>query len=233
MICILIKNIFLAINIKKKKFNSSDFLIGKKIEYYFQSDLIRAISDEFKNVRQTYLNQVQYEIQRQHIFDRFCLKVKHEKYEESFMFFISQHDYPKNLYINNLEIFNHFRFYFLDKAHQLIQKAENNILIKPYRQDRSIEMDQTTSIKKIINKMDIRHYYIFDKETYLTKQQMFCAAYMMHSYSAKQIAKALNLSPRTVENHIEIIKRKFNFQERSELIKELFSAFPSFSILLK
>ncbi len=179
------------------------------------------------------MNQAQYEIQRQHIFDRFCLKVKHEKYEESFMFFISQPDYPKNIYMNSLEIFNHFRFYFIDKAHQLIKKAENNKLIKPYRQDRSIDIDQTINIKKLINQMEIDRYYIFDKNTYLTKQQMVCAAYMVHSYSAKQIAKALNLSPRTVENHIEIIKRKFNIQERSELIKELLAAFPSSSVLLK
>jgi DNA-binding CsgD family transcriptional regulator len=84
-----------------------------------------------------------------------------------------------------------------------------------------------------MNELDIKRYYTSGKNTYLTKQQMICAAYLMHSYTAKQIAKIMNLSYRTVENHIETIKQKFSCQDRSELINQLFSEFPSYKLLFK
>lgn len=53
---------------------------------------------------------------------------------------------------------------------------------------------------------------------HLTPRQKDCLYHLVLGQSAKQIAKALNLSVRTVEHHLEVIKRKYHCTSRSRLI---------------
>lgn len=52
----------------------------------------------------------------------------------------------------------------------------------------------------------------------LTKRQSQCLYHLVRGKTAKQIAKALNLSNRTVEFYLENIKDKFKCESRSDLI---------------
>jgi hypothetical protein len=110
-----------------KNYNTSDYLIDKHIGFYFQSDIFSALPAKFDDIKKIYLQQRQYEIQQQNITDRFHFIISHEKYKESFIFFISQLDYPKSPLINNLELFIHFRLYFLEKAQKLILLVSSKI----------------------------------------------------------------------------------------------------------
>lgn len=52
----------------------------------------------------------------------------------------------------------------------------------------------------------------------LSIRQSECLYYLVRGMSAKQIAKILNLSHRTVEDYIESLKNKLNCDAKSELI---------------
>lgn len=53
----------------------------------------------------------------------------------------------------------------------------------------------------------------------LTLKQEECLFFLVRGKTIKEIAKILALSPRTIERHIEIIKRKLNCRYKSELIE--------------
>jgi DNA-binding CsgD family transcriptional regulator len=52
----------------------------------------------------------------------------------------------------------------------------------------------------------------------LSPRQQDCALLMAQGLTAKEIAKALNLSPRTVEEYIDILKAKFGAKNRVHLL---------------
>lgn len=66
-----------------------------------------------------------------------------------------------------------------------------------------------------------RSYVIGDtmQKTVFTPRQMDCLFYLLRGQSAKAIAKHLNLSPRTVEAHIESMKSRANCDSKSQLIE--------------
>lgn len=51
-----------------------------------------------------------------------------------------------------------------------------------------------------------------------TDRERDCLRYTVRGYSAKQVASILHLSPRTVEEYLNNIKRKLNIHSKSELI---------------
>ncbi|WP_454783247.1 helix-turn-helix transcriptional regulator [Legionella sp. WA2022007384] len=52
----------------------------------------------------------------------------------------------------------------------------------------------------------------------LTTKQITCLSYLVKGMTIKQIGQQLNLSPRTVEDHLNSAKNKLNCHSRSELI---------------
>lgn len=226
---------FIFENLREKIAFNLAFSKPEKIQYYFFSEKVGTIPKSFAQIREACLRQMRYERERQNIGDRFIIEVSYKKYREFYIFFIPVNSDYKNLYINNLDLLNHFRAYFLDKAHTLILKAEKDKILKPLNTEKNeiIQISSSIDMEKILNLISPSRYYISDQNEYLTKKQMLCAAYIMKSYSAKQIAKETGLSYRTIENHVDKIKEKFHCSDRSELIKKLFSAFPAFNILLK
>lgn len=211
----------------------SDLLSNNAITYYFQSDAINLIPERLNTFKEFCLEQKHYELKKQNIWDRFIMNFKKEKFSETFIFFIPQnYSFSYSYLINNIEIFNHFRLYFLDKAQFLIQEAEQNKLIRPFNLVRTENVINAKELGTVLAQMNINRFYIMGSNNYLTKQEMLCATYLMKSYTAKEIAKIINLSPRTIETYIEKIRQKFNYPHRSELNEQLQLAFPSFQPLL-
>lgn len=62
--------------------------------------------------------------------------------------------------------------------------------------------------------------YFSIKDTHLSSRESECLFYLLRGKTAKQIARLLNLSPKTVEHYIENIKLKFQCQTKSELISK-------------
>ena|SRR3990167_5347114 len=52
----------------------------------------------------------------------------------------------------------------------------------------------------------------------LTKREMECLQYLLQGYSTKEIARELDISPRTVEVHHFSIKNKLGFSNSKKMI---------------
>jgi DNA-binding CsgD family transcriptional regulator len=60
------------------------------------------------------------------------------------------------------------------------------------------------------------------KNLTITKREKECLQYLTQGMTAKEIAKVLELSPRTIEFYIENMKKKFGCVKRTELIVKAF-----------
>lgn len=58
----------------------------------------------------------------------------------------------------------------------------------------------------------------------LTNRELQCIMYLMKGYRNKLIAKHMMVSPRTIEYHIENIKKKYNYNNISQLIDRCWQA---------
>ena len=60
----------------------------------------------------------------------------------------------------------------------------------------------------------------------LSQRQMECLFFMIRGYSSNEIARSLQLSVRTIHDHIDELKNKFSTQNKKELIeKAIFEGF--------
>ena len=82
---------------------------------------------------------------------------------------------------------------------------------------------------KIATKMFICHiglnkYLITEKEI-LTNRELDCLIMLSKGKTAKETARELNISPRTVETHLENIKIKFDARNKTEMLAIFLSCF--------
>ena len=61
----------------------------------------------------------------------------------------------------------------------------------------------------------------FTKENHLTKTQILIAELLIQNQSAKQIAKVLQRSHRTIETHIQTMRNKLHCTSKAELAHKL------------
>ena len=57
------------------------------------------------------------------------------------------------------------------------------------------------------------------EESNITKRQSECLYYLLRGYNSREIGNFLNISHRTVEDHIELLKSKFNCSSKQKLIE--------------
>ena len=70
-----------------------------------------------------------------------------------------------------------------------------------------------------LNASDISNRHL--KKIQLTKREREVLVYLSSGYTAKQIARTLYISPRTVESYLDNLKYKFRVRSKSELINEV------------
>ncbi len=123
--------------------------------------------------------------------------------------------------IENISHFQHFLYYYLDEAQNLISYAKAN-LIHSIKYANSVEMDISTQHPINFKQKDINllpeKIYIDAKGTYLTEREAQVLSHTLQKRTCKAIARKLQLSPRTIEFHLNNIKRKFQVQKKSALI---------------
>lgn len=104
---------------------------------------------------------------------------------------------------------------FQEKAVSKLNMDVKNILADNLKLD--IPSQSITPLNQFKNK-----YFVFinDKPIRLTPAEAKCFYYLMQSYSAKQIARSLSLSNRTIESCIENIKLKANCKRSIELLNK-------------
>ena len=80
-----------------------------------------------------------------------------------------------------------------------------------------------SQLLKLFPQSDKTRYYLKRKyqKVYLSQRQAECAFYILQGKTAKQIAKILQLSPRTIEDIIKNIKNKLGLNFRSDIFDAL------------
>ncbi len=144
---------------------------------------------------------------------------------------------PSNLtivsfYINNHDILRRFIFYFKDKAHKLLTNIEvkskiilpmpatiNNLT--PFNNSKD---SQDQANKNFIN-IPCNKYYLGENYRFavLTKREVECIEWLSKGKSAEEIGMILNISRRTVINHIENIKSKTGCCKTTQIVKIAYS----------
>ena len=74
-------------------------------------------------------------------------------------------------------------------------------------------------LQKSLSDQSIANYFSI-QDTHLSSRESECLFYLLRGNTAKQIARLLSLSPKTVEHYIENMKLKFHCQTKSELISK-------------
>jgi DNA-binding CsgD family transcriptional regulator len=137
---------------------------------------------------------------------------KHPGYYEMFCF-VAKKDAidPTNKFINSRDSLDQFSEYFLNSAKSAIQLGEKNIIELP------------SSMKPLINgapegkKDDSYSIFHNGKSIALTARQIHCLALLTVGKTTKEIAKDLNISAKTVEDHITALKIKLTCNRKYEL----------------
>lgn len=143
---------------------------------------------------------------------------------EVYDFATARNNYKINeKYLANLDLFEHFLFYFRDKASSMIKAAEEiplrpDDLIKKWRtkdnrDDRVIDdfLSQTKTKRYFINTLR--------GDIYLTRQEVKCIYWNVIGKSADEISMILGSSKRTVETHLDHVKQKLGCGKMSRAIK--------------
>jgi len=127
-------------------------------------------------------------------------------------------------YINNIDLLKKFIAYFnenmansseLMKAYQIKFAVENNAT--------GVQLKDSTTLNHVDEQRNLFLQAIgFDKsELYLTKRQQECANLLLQGKTTQEIAFMLNLSPRTIEDYINLMKKKLNVRNKTGLVLKL------------
>lgn len=197
---------------------------GKVIEHIFENDVPIAAPIEEKYIKKNfnyfllpigsydkYLHDMKINFHLAHFID---LIDRHDDYIELFCFGSSANN-PEimNFYLSNIDFLQKFKWYFKEKASDLIKNGETNkieipeIMFPPYQGlKHSSYLNDTPLVNQIYPHIK------------LTPRQYDCLAQISMGRTAKEAAKIIGLSHRTVENYIAHLKTIFDCNTKSQLI---------------
>ena len=104
------------------------------------------------------------------------------------------------------------------KAYNIIRKVDQDRIIQPWRKvaEEKSEVSHDTSS---LHTKEFHPTSIIG--SYLTKREKQVAEYLIEGQTAKQIAKILELSPRTIESYIVNLKNKLACNRQTDLVSKL------------
>ena len=127
-------------------------------------------------------------------------------------------------YLENMGLLKQFMWYFYEKAYHLITSsdllsAEHLEENKPIRQQH-LSAENREQFNRIVN---MTRYYLGTEygATYLTQRELDCAKGIASGLSAREIGEQLQIAYRTVEVHLNNVKRKLDCRKNSKLILTL------------
>lgn len=144
-----------------------------------------------------------------------------------FYAFAGSHKTPNlyNLYVNDLDILRRFILYFRDKGDSILQQADKKRIClpiaelesaqsKPVLSDIEVNNNMIKSIKTMkadfVKETRIQKYHFQAKnlDVYITGRELEIIWCLLNSICLSDISLRLNISKRTVEKHLENLKRK-------------------------
>lgn len=119
-----------------------------------------------------------------------------------------------NTYISQFKLLHRFIHYFKSENKQAFQDAsEHSINLK------QLKKDAYSNHQNVVNCTPDKSNIELDSIFYhLSKRETQCLHFLLEGKTAKEIAKKLSLSPRTVEEYIANLKRKSNCYSLHDLL---------------
>jgi LuxR family quorum-sensing system transcriptional regulator SolR len=127
-----------------------------------------------------------------------------------------------NYYMNNIDIFKNFIVYFKNKLSDIIEPYEpTKLIVSKIKLQKYANDDEKT--RQLLHTLKIKSYHLKD-DIYLSQREKECLSHLSTGKTMKEIARIINISPRTVESYINTIKKKTGFNTKSNLIKMFYGA---------
>lgn len=143
------------------------------------------------------------------------LSEKKEEYYDCFGFATChKNEIIINSYFNNLENLKKYISYFHQEAAPLIKEAFQKKHIMPFGHNMPISRYFSEELERKFSNKNINYKF--------SRRQLECIDLLIKGFTAKEIANHLHLSFRTVEAYIELLKKKLNCKNKTELVIRLF-----------
>lgn len=115
---------------------------------------------------------------------------------------------------------NRFIYYFKEQAKDLIEAAERERIRVPlYAPSKSINLPKTSE-DRFLTTTQVNRYYLSGQYQgpYLTSREVECLNWSVMGKTMEEVDRILHISKKTVERHIDNIKRKLHLEKQSQLI---------------
>lgn len=133
-------------------------------------------------------------------------------------------------YVNHIDLLNHFIDHFENKLSQAANLLKAHKILFPIRSESAICQIKSIS-DHLHDDKNKRMHFLKELEhnaaMLLSPRQLECAFLLVQGYSAKRIAKQLNISYRTVEEHLRILKKKLQAKNNFDLFTKISRILPS------
>jgi len=147
-------------------------------------------------------------------------KVDNEIYKH--YFFASDQRHIYNILIRNLSTIKNFIMHFKELNKDVFKEMEDRKVHMSEHKDtyfNTLKHPFTTCKERLIN--FLRMFGLLHKYETLTDREFECVKLYCQGQTSKIIGKALDISHRTVESHINSLKEKLEVHSRDELTKKL------------
>ncbi|MBS0290492.1 MAG: LuxR family transcriptional regulator [Proteobacteria bacterium] len=150
---------------------------------------------------------------------------RHSRYTQLYYFGARTEDKTSNeFFIENIALLRKFILYFEEQCRQ--DKYLFNAYNKKYTCRNEIEilpehLNKKSSTSNNEFNLPLRRVYFqaLAHEFYLTESELKCLILIIQGFTLKEIAKIFNLSPRTIETHLQHAKEKAGCSRLRELIQ--------------
>ena len=147
----------------------------------------------------------------------------------SFNFDLEENDFLQTV-LNKIDYFKNFIAYYKARASQLIHQAsqkKNRLILPCSNQSNTDNFSKENNLIEKAKKQSFVIHASTKKRIYLTPQQNKCLGLLVKGHSAKEMARELHLSPRTIENYILKTRNMLGCATSKEFIADYHSQFSS------
>ncbi|WP_131775114.1 helix-turn-helix transcriptional regulator [Legionella anisa] len=132
----------------------------------------------------------------------------------------------EQLYLNNLDLLVHFITYFNEQVSQ--DRSLSKAYSTPLNKSQTSSCIEVNSQKNLLSSVEERRSAFLNslcaqnkKVLRLTQKEMDCGKLLLQGKTAKEIAKIVGISYRTIEDRISVIKDKLKAKNKVDLLRKL------------
>lgn len=125
--------------------------------------------------------------------------------------------------LNNIDLLQKFILFFKERAAKILIQAEKKPIALPFLKPKAerARFACDTKIQEEFNKAI--SFPSSCAKNYLTRREAECIYWSVKGLSAKEVAKLLSISPRTVEKHLANAKEKLSCKKKTALIEQFYA----------